>query len=125
MLVVAPTRELAVQTADFCEDTGKICNPPIRSICVYGGVPKHPQVDALRKGVHIVVATPGRLIDLMQQGALSLAEVSFLVLDEADRMLDMGFEKEIKEIMSASRPGRQTLMFSATWPREVQDIGHS
>ena len=83
------------------------------------------QVGPLSKGVHIVVATPGRLIDLMEQGAINLAEVSFLVLDEADRMLDMGFEREIKMVMSKSRPDRQTLMFSATWPMEVQDIGRS
>jgi len=123
MLVIAPTRELAVQTADFCEATGKRCSPPMRAVCIYGGVPKHTQLAALNAGVHIVIATPGRLIDLMEQGAIKLDQVSFLVLDEADRMLDMGFEKEIKKVMASSRQDRQTLMFSATWPREVQDIG--
>jgi len=125
MLVIAPTRELAVQTFVFCEKTGKLCEPEVKAVCVYGGVSKHTQVGPLSKGVHIVVATPGRLIDLMEQGAINLAEVSFLVLDEADRMLDMGFEREIKMVMSKSRPDRQTLMFSATWPMEVQDIGRS
>lgn len=114
-----------MQTAIFCENTGKLCRPEIKAVCVYGGVSKQAQVGPLTKGVHIVVATPGRLIDLMEQKAVDLSEISFLVLDEADRMLDMGFEREIKMVMSASRKDRQTLMFSATWPMEVQDIGRS
>ena len=115
MLVIAPTRELAVQTADFCTATGKRCSPQMRAVCIYGGVPKHTQLAALNAGVHIVVATPGRLIDLMEQGAVDLSEVSFLVLDEADRMLDMGFEKEIRKVMVS-----RSHTHSATAPTPLQ-----
>ena len=113
MCVIAPTRELAVQTHVVCEEAGATMNPPIKSVCIYGGVPKHPQCAALRKGVHIVVATPGRLYDLMEQGEVELGAVSYMVLDEADRMLDLGFEKEIKHFMGSCSPTKQTLMFSA------------
>ena len=90
MLVVAPTRELAVQTSDVCEAAGAAMSPPLMSVCVFGGVPKGPQTSALRAGAHIVVATPGRLYDLMEQGEVFLDRVTYIVLDEADSMLDLG-----------------------------------
>lgn len=115
MLVVSPTRELAVQTHDVCVEAGAAMSPAIGSVCVYGGVPKREQTEAIRKGARVVVATPGRLFDLMESGIVYLDAVSYLVLDEADRMLDLGFEREIKHFMQkASRPARRTMMFSAT-----------
>ncbi|KAF6260407.1 P-loop containing nucleoside triphosphate hydrolase protein [Scenedesmus sp. NREL 46B-D3] len=122
-LVMAPTRELALQIAAVLEDAGSKCG--IGSVCVYGGVPKHPQVSALRSGVDIVVGTPGRLEDLMQDGACKLHNVTYLVLDEADRMLDLGFEPHIRAISSQVRSDRQTLMFSATWPTAVQQLAQN
>jgi len=119
-LVMAPTRELALQIAAVLDDAGSKCG--ISSCCVYGGVPKQPQVSALRAGVDIVVGTPGRLADLMQDGACKLQNVTYLVLDEADRMLDLGFEPHIRAICSVVRADRQTLMFSATWPTAVQQL---
>jgi len=119
ILVVAPTRELAQQCAavfaQAASSAGLLC------CCVYGGVPKHEQKRQLR-GAHAVVATPGRLKDLMQEGAVSLGLVEYLVLDEADRMLDLGFEQDMREIISATSPERQTAMFSATWPMEVRKL---
>lgn len=122
-LVMAPTRELALQIAAVLEDAGSKCG--ISSVCVYGGVPKGPQVSALRAGVDIVVGTPGRLEDLMQEGACRLQNVTYLVLDEADRMLDLGFEPHIRAISSTIRADRQTLMFSATWPTAVQQLAQN
>jgi len=119
-LVMAPTRELALQIAAVLEDAGSKCG--ISSCCVYGGVPKQPQIAALRAGVDIVVGTPGRLEDLMQDGACKLQNVTYLVLDEADRMLDLGFEPHIRAISGVVRADRQTLMFSATWPTAVQQL---
>jgi ATP-dependent RNA helicase DDX5/DBP2 len=89
---------------------------------VYGGVPKSQQVRHLRSGVEIVIATPGRLIDHLEQGNTNLKRVTYLVLDEADRMLDMGFEPQLRKICSQIRPDRQVLMWSATWPKEVQNL---
>jgi len=89
---------------------------------VYGGVPKSKQVRDLRSGVEIVIATPGRLIDHLEQGNTNLKRVTYLVLDEADRMLDMGFEPQLRKICSQIRPDRQVLMWSATWPKEVQNL---
>ena len=120
MLCLAPTRELACQIQEVLEAAGKACG--IRSICCYGGVPKQHQVKALRAGVEIVVATPGRLEDLVEDGACLLSQVSFFVLDEADRMLDLGFEPHIRSIAKGIRADRQTVMFSATWPQEVQRL---
>jgi ATP-dependent RNA helicase DDX5/DBP2 len=120
VLVLAPTRELAIQIKEECDKFGK--SSSIKNTCVYGGVPKYSQVQDLRKGVEIVIATPGRLIDLLSTGATNLRRVTYLVLDEADRMLDMGFEDQIRSIISQIRPDRQTLMWSATWPREVQAL---
>jgi len=119
-LVLAPTRELAVQIQQECERFGK--SSKIKSTCVYGGVPKGPQIRDLTRGVEIVIATPGRLIDMLEMGKTNLRRVTYLVMDEADRMLDMGFEPQIRKIVDQVRPDRQTLMWSATWPKEVQNL---
>jgi len=120
VLVLAPTRELAVQIQEECTKFGS--SSRIRNTCVYGGVPKGGQVRDLRRGAEIVIATPGRLIDMLESGVTNLRRVTYLVMDEADRMLDMGFEPQIKKIVEQIRPDRQTLMFSATWPKEVQRL---
>ena len=109
MLVLAPTRELAMQTDTVCRQAGEATR--VRSVCVYGGVSKESQRSQLVAGAHVVVATPGRLLDLMNEGALSLARVTYLVLDEADRMLDLGFERDIRTILHHIRAERQTAMF--------------
>lgn len=96
-----------------------------KSVCIYGGVDKKPQRDALRSGVDIIVATPGRLMDLLEEKCTNLKHIKFLVLDEADRMLDMGFEKDIRKIADEIPGERQTLMFSATWPEIVRKIAAS
>jgi len=119
-IVMAPTRELALQISAVLEDAGSRCG--ISCVCVYGGVPKGPQVQALRAGVDVVVGTPGRLEDLMGDGVCKLKSVTYLVLDEADRMLDLGFEPHIRAICNTVRADRQTLMFSATWPTAVQQL---
>jgi len=123
MLIVSPTRELAMQSQEVLEVAGKSCG--VRSVCVYGGVPKWTQKEALKKGVEVVVATPGRLIDLINEGVCDLSQVSYLVLDEADRMLDQGFERDIRAIIGQTHPGRQTALFSATWPDSVRELAHS
>lgn len=120
MLVLSPTRELAMQTQVVMEAAGKECY--IRSVCCYGGVPKWEQKRALRWGVEVVVATPGRLKDLVNMGCVSLAGVSYLVLDEADRMLDQGFEDDIREIIGMTHKERQTCLFSATWPEAIRKL---
>ena len=95
----------------------------MKTLCVYGGTPKYQQKEHLYRGVEILIATPGRLLDFVNNKDTDLSRVTYLVLDEADRMLDMGFEKEIQAIMERiTHPDRQTLMFSATWPREVQAL---
>lgn len=96
----------------------------IRNTCIFGGAPKGPQARDLERGVEIVIATPGRLIDFLQRGTTNLKRCTYLVLDEADRMLDMGFEPQIRKILEQIRPDRQTLMWSATWPKEVQKLAH-
>lgn len=126
VLIVSPTRELAAQSHDVAVEIGG----PL-SVCIYGGVPKHSQKQELRNGADIVVATPGRLLDLIEEGALNLSAVTVLVLDEADRMLDEGFEPVIRKIISScpvTGPGpndRQTVMFSATWPEEIRELAAS
>lgn len=90
--------------------------------CLYGGAPKGPQLREIERGVDIVVATPGRLNDILEMKKINFHQVSFLVLDEADRMLDMGFEPQIRRIVSEIPPRRQTLMYTATWPKEVRKI---
>ena len=119
-LVIAPTRELAQQISVVLEEAGSKVG--VGCVCVYGGVPKKDQAKALRSGVGIVVATPGRLEDLIGDGICSLDEVSYLVLDEADRMLDLGFEPHIRSIAESIRADRQTLMFSATWPSSIRKL---
>lgn len=118
VLVLAPTRELAVQIQQEMQKFGR--SSRIRNTCVYGGVPKGPQIRDLSRGVEVCIATPGRLIDMLEAGKTNLRRVTYLVLDEADRMLDMGFEPQIRKIIGQIRPDRQTLMWSATWPKEVR-----
>nr|POE95900.1 dead-box atp-dependent rna helicase 30 [Quercus suber] len=120
VLVLAPTRELAVQIQEEALKFGSRAN--IRITCIYGGAPKGPQIRDLKRGVEIVIATPGRLIDMLEAQHTNLRRVTYLVLDEADRMLDMGFEPQIRKIVSQIRPDRQTLYWSATWPREVETL---
>ncbi|KAI0022019.1 Phosphomethylpyrimidine kinase-domain-containing protein [Xylariomycetidae sp. FL0641] len=120
VLVLAPTRELAVQIQQEITKFGK--SSRIRNTCVYGGVPRGPQIRDLTKGVEVCIATPGRLIDMLEGGKTNLRRVTYLVLDEADRMLDMGFEPQIRKIIGQIRPDRQTLMWSATWPKEVRAL---
>src|SRR5436309_15153075 len=115
-LVVAPTRELVVQIEENVRAYAK--HVPLRMATVFGGVNERPQIEALRSGVDLVVATPGRLIDLMEQRAAKLSGIKVLVLDEADRMLDMGFLPPIRRIVKALPQKRQTLMFSASLSRE-------
>ncbi|KAH8117723.1 DEAD-domain-containing protein [Phellopilus nigrolimitatus] len=121
-LVLAPTRELAVQIQQECTKFGS--NSRIRNTAIYGGAPKGPQIRDLQRGVEIVIATPGRLIDMLETQKTNLRRVTYLVMDEADRMLDMGFEPQIRKIVSQIRPDRQTLMFSATWPKDVQKLAN-
>ncbi|XP_019185110.1 PREDICTED: DEAD-box ATP-dependent RNA helicase 20 isoform X2 [Ipomoea nil] len=120
VLVLAPTRELAVQIQEEAVKFGSQAN--IRITCIYGGAPKGPQIRDLKRGVEIVIATPGRLIDMLESQHTNLKRVTYLVLDEADRMLDMGFEPQIRKIVSQIRPDRQTLYWSATWPKEVERL---
>ncbi|KAG5153782.1 hypothetical protein JHK82_011751 [Glycine max] len=120
VLVLAPTRELAVQIQEEALKFGSRANK--RSTCIYGGAPKGPQIRELKRGVEIVIATPGRLIDMLEAQHTNLKRVTYLVLDEADRMLDMGFEPQIRKIVAQIRPDRQTLLWSATWPREVETL---
>ncbi|CAA7411009.1 unnamed protein product [Spirodela intermedia] len=119
-LVLSPTRELAQQIADVLCDAGNSCG--VKSVCVYGGTSKGPQISSLKSGVDIVIATPGRLKDLIEMGVCNLKDVSFAVLDEADRMLDMGFEPEVRSILSQTCSSRQMVMFSATWPLAVHQL---
>src|SRR5688572_7043468 len=119
-LVLTPTRELAVQVAESFRDYGK--NVPLRSTVVYGGVDMNAQIDQLRKGVEVLVATPGRLLDHVQNKTVMFNQVSILVLDEADRMLDMGFLPDIKRIIALLPAQRQNLLFSATFPDEIRNL---
>ncbi|ONM52923.1 DEAD-box ATP-dependent RNA helicase 5 [Zea mays] len=119
-LVLSPTRELAQQIADVLSEAGAPCG--IKSVCLYGGTKKEPQISALKSGVDIVIGTPGRMKDLIEMGVCCLNEVSFVVLDEADRMLDLGFEPEVRAILSQTSSVRQMVMFSATWPLAVHKL---
>ncbi|WCJ21040.1 DEAD-box ATP-dependent RNA helicase 14 [Euphorbia peplus] len=120
VLVLSPTRELATQIQDEAVKFGK--SSRISCTCLYGGAPKGPQLKELDRGADIVVATPGRLNDILEMRRISLGQVSYLVLDEADRMLDMGFEPQIRKIVNEVPARRQTLMYTATWPKEVRKI---
>ncbi|UCH47353.1 MAG: DEAD/DEAH box helicase [Betaproteobacteria bacterium] len=119
-LILAPTRELAAQVEESARTYGK--HIPLRVASVFGGVPIDPQIAALRAGVEILVATPGRLLDHIQSKAVMFHAVEFLVLDEADRMLDMGFLPDIKRIIAMLPPKRQTLLFSATYSDEIRKL---
>jgi len=122
-LILAPTRELAGQIGDSLRTYGR--ELPLRTAVVFGGVSIRPQIQTLARGVHILVATPGRLIDLMNRGNLRLDAVETFILDEADRMLDMGFVRDVKKITAALPKRRQTLLFSATMPNSVQGLAGS
>jgi len=112
--------ELACQ---IMEETNRFGRPlGISSLCCYGGSSKWPQIASLNRGVDCIIATPGRMNDLLEMGKANLSQVKFLVLDEADRMLDMGFEPQIRSIIEKIPATRQTLLFSATWPREIQNL---
>ena len=119
-LVLVPTRELAQQVEQvayiFAQASG------LKNACCYGGSPRGPQLRDLERGAEICIATPGRLLDFLESKKTNLFRCTYLVLDEADRMLDMGFEPQIRKIIDQVRPDRQTLMWSATWPQEVQTL---
>ncbi len=119
-LVLTPTRELAAQVGESVATYGK--NLPIRSSVVFGGVKINPQMIALRKGVDVLVATPGRLLDLCNQNAVKFKQLEILVLDEADRMLDMGFIRDIRKILALLPKNRQNLMFSATFSDDIRKL---
>ena len=122
-LVLAPTRELAIQVAENFGKYGK--HTGIRHVAIFGGVSQYQQTQALRRGVDVLIATPGRLLDLVIQGHINLQHIEYLVLDEADRMLDMGFINDIRKILSRIPEKRQTVFFSATMPQEVQHLVNS
>lgn len=119
-LVVTPTRELAVQIGQNFDQYGKYTN--LTQLTIFGGVSQVPQVDTLRKGVDILIATPGRLLDLHKQGFIDLDHLHTLVLDEADQMLDMGFVNDVKKIVKLTPNNRQTLLFSATMPIAIREL---
>ena len=122
LLVLVPTRELAAQVGQSFQDFGRHLNQ--RTILVFGGVSARPQLDALRQGVDIIVATPGRLLDHINERAVDLTKVRHLVLDEADRMLDMGFIRDIRRVLAALPPNRQNLLFSATFSEEIRTLAN-
>lgn len=122
-LVMAPTHELALQIAGVFETLGR--HTRVTTFCIHGGVDQQPQIDTLNNGVDVLVATPGRMFDLVSQGALSLRRVEILVLDEADHMLDMGFIKDIRDLMRLLPKKRQTLFFSATINETIKELAYS
>ncbi|MEM7083961.1 MAG: DEAD/DEAH box helicase [Pseudomonadota bacterium] len=122
-LILTPTRELAAQVALSVENYGKYL--PFRTATIYGGVSINPQLKKLGKGVDIVVATPGRLLDHLDRGTLNLSQLDFLVLDEADRMLDMGFIRDIRKILKQLPAHRQNLLFSATFSKDIRTLANS
>lgn len=119
-LILTPTRELAIQIEESFKAYGR--NLPLKHLVIFGGVGQKSQTDALQRGIDILVATPGRLLDLMNQGYVNLRDVEIFVLDEADRMLDMGFIHDVKKVISKLPAQRQTLFFSATMPAEIQKL---
>jgi len=123
VLVLTPTRELAIQIEESFAAYGR--HTGLKHTVIFGGVSQNPQVDALRRGVDILTATPGRLLDLIQQGFVRLDQLKVLILDEADRMLDMGFVHDVKRIIAKVPARRQTLFFSATMPKEIQSLADS
>lgn len=121
-LILTPTRELAIQIGESIQAYGHFLS--LRHLVIFGGVSQHTQVQQIRRGIDILVATPGRLLDLMQQGHISLRDIQFFILDEADRMLDMGFVHDVKRIIAKLPAKRQTLFFSATMPPEIQQLAN-
>lgn len=119
-LILTPTRELAIQIEESFKAYGR--NLPLRHLVIFGGVGQKAQTDALHRGVDILVATPGRLLDLMNQGFINLRDIEIFVLDEADRMLDMGFIHDVKKVIAKLPAKRQTLFFSATMPQEIKKL---
>jgi ATP-dependent RNA helicase RhlE len=119
-LVLAPTRELALQVNEAFRDLGR--KTGLRTVAIFGGVGIQPQIEILRRGVHVVVATPGRLLDHMHQRTVDLSGVEILTVDEADRMMDMGFLPDLRRILSALPKQRQTMLFSATFPDEIRKL---
>jgi superfamily II DNA/RNA helicase len=124
-LILAPTRELAAQIGESFRAYARYLPEPIKTLTVYGGVSINPQMMALGGGADVIVATPGRLLDLIDHNAVSLSAVSTLVLDEADRLLSLGFSDEVNRILSLLPKGRQSLLFSATFPAEVQALAEN
>lgn len=122
-LIVTPTRELAIQIEESFSDYGK--HLPLKHAVIFGGVKQNPQVGKLRNGIDILVATPGRLLDLIGQKIISLKDIEIFVLDEADRMLDMGFIHDIKKLLQILPQKRQNLFFSATMPKPIQDLANT
>ena len=122
VLTLAPTRELALQVATVYERLAQHAPRPVRALAIIGGEPIEPQIAALTRGVDVVVATPGRLLDLIDRGALDLADLEVLVLDEADKLLDLGFSEALADLLRAMPTDRQTLLFSATLPQRVLDL---
>lgn len=122
-LVMSPTHELALQIENVFRKLGK--NTRIKTLCIYGGVDQQPQIDQLNNGVDVLVATPGRMFDLVSQGHLSLKQVEILILDEADHMLDLGFIKDIQDLMRHIPKRRQTLFFSATIDDKIKKLAYS
>jgi len=122
-LIVTPTRELAIQIGESVRDYGK--NTVVKHTVIFGGVGQQSQVRALKSGVHILVATPGRLLDLINQGFIKLDTIKIFILDEADRMLDMGFIHEIKKLIAMLPPKRQSLFFSATMPSNIKELSQT
>ena len=122
VLVLSPTRELAQQTDDVCRNFCKKLG--LKSACLFGGKERKTQMRVMNLSPQIVIATPGRLIDFIQSGICPVNRVNFIVIDEADRMLDMGFEPQIRTIMAQIPEERQTFMFSATWPKEIRELAH-
>ncbi len=123
VLVLTPTRELASQIGESFETYGKFTS--MRQVTIFGGVNQNPQIERLRRGADVLVATPGRLLDLIGQGYVKLSRLEVLVLDEADRMLDMGFIRDVRKIITHVPSNRQTLLFSATMPADIQDLADS
>lgn len=120
VLILTPTRELAIQIGESIAAYGRHLR--LKHLVIFGGVSQHAQVNSIRNGIDILVATPGRLLDLMQQGYISLSNIKFFVLDEADRMLDMGFIHDVKKIIAKLPVKRQSLFFSATMPPEISQL---
>ena len=123
VLILTPTRELAMQINDCFSDYGM--HTPFRNTAIFGGVKQRPQTEKLRRGVDVLIATPGRLLDLIGQGEIKLSSITHFVLDEADRMLDMGFIEDVKRLLPMLPKKRQTLFFSATFPKDVAALSRS